>query len=235
MKYSPLTAISPIDGRYQIKTDSLRPIFSEYGLFRFRVQVEIEWLKALAQQEEITEIATFDDASLKQLEQIMNDFSIEDAEAIKEIEKTTNHDVKAVEYFIRNSIQDNPTLLKASQFIHFACTSEDINNLSHALMLKTAREEVLLPSLDMIIYSLQQLTDTYATTPMLSRTHGQTASPTTLGKELGVFIYRLQRQRQQLAGVDCLGKMNGAVGNFNAHLSAYPDINWMSFNVLLNP
>ncbi len=230
MKYSPLTAISPIDGRYQIKTDSLRPIFSEYGLFRFRVQVEIEWLKALAQQEEITEIATFDDASLKQLEQIMNDFSIEDAEAIKEIEKTTNHDVKAVEYFIRNSIQDNPTLLKASQFIHFACTSEDINNLSHALMLKTAREEVLLPSLDMIIYSLQQLTDTYATTPMLSRTHGQTASPTTLGKELGVFIYRLQRQRQQLAGVDCLGKMNGAVGNFNAHLSAYPDINWMSLS-----
>lgn len=230
MKLSALTAISPIDGRYQNKTEALRTIFSEYGLFRFRVQVEIEWLKALAQHPGITEVAPFTTESLTLLDAIKDTFSVEDAEAIKKIEQTTNHDVKAVEYFIRDRIQDNPALLKASQFIHFACTSEDINNLSHALMLKVAREEVLLPRLGQIIATLKTLTKQHADTPMLSRTHGQTASPTTLGKELGVFVYRLQRQRKQLEDIECLGKMNGAVGNFNAHLAAYPDVDWLELS-----
>ncbi|MEQ8289116.1 MAG: adenylosuccinate lyase [Gammaproteobacteria bacterium] len=230
MKLSALTAISPIDGRYQNKTEALRTIFSEYGLFRFRVQVEIEWLKALAQYPGITEVAPFTTESLTLLDSIKNKFSVEDAEAIKKIEQTTNHDVKAVEYFIRDRIQDNPALVKSSQFIHFACTSEDINNLSHALMLKVAREEVLLPRLGQIIATLKDLTRQHADTPMLSRTHGQTASPTTLGKELGVFVYRLQRQRKQLEDIECLGKMNGAVGNFNAHLAAYPDVDWLELS-----
>ena len=230
MNNSALTAISPIDGRYQNKTNSLRPIFSEYGLFRFRVQVEIEWLKALAQHPDIIEIAPFNDESLSVLNNIIANFNVKDAETIKEIEKTTNHDVKAVEYFIRDQIKSDSNLAKASQFIHFACTSEDINNLSHALMLNAAREEILLPKLDTIITNLQQLTEQFADTPMLSRTHGQTASPTTLGKEIGVFVYRLLRQRTQLQDVACLGKMNGAVGNFNAHLSAYPDLDWMALS-----
>ena len=230
MNNSALTAISPIDGRYQNKTNSLRPIFSEYGLFRFRVQVEIEWLKALAQHPDIIEIAPFNDESLSVLNNIIANFNVKDAETIKEIEKTTNHDVKAVEYFIRDQIKSDSNLAKASQFIHFACTSEDINNLSHALMLNAAREEILLPKLDTIITNLQQLTEQFADTPMLSRTHGQTASPTTLGKEIGVFVYRLLRQRTQLQDVACLGKMNGAVGNFNAHLSAFPDLDWMALS-----
>ena len=230
MELSALTAISPIDGRYQNKTDSLRPIFSEYGLFRFRVQVEIEWLKALADHSGIKEIKPFSKKSISILDKIKNEFSVTDAKAIKKIEKTTNHDVKAVEYFIRDKIKSNRALKQASQFIHFACTSEDINNLSHALMLKEARELVLLPKLDETISVLKTLSKKYATTPMLSRTHGQTASPTTLGKEIGVYVHRLSRQRKQLEKIELLGKMNGAVGNFNAHLSAYPKVNWMSLS-----
>ncbi len=230
MELSALTAISPIDGRYQNKTDALRPIFSEYGLFRFRVQVEIEWLKALANHSGIKEIAPFSKKSLSILDKIKNDFSVADAKAIKKIEKTTNHDVKAVEYFIRDRIITNKALKEASQFIHFACTSEDINNLSHALMLKEARDVVLLPKLDETISVLKSLTNKYAKTPMLSRTHGQTASPTTLGKEIGVYVHRLSRQKKQLEKIELLGKMNGAVGNFNAHLSAYPKVNWMSLS-----
>ncbi len=224
MDLSALTAISPIDGRYSSKTNALRPIFSEYGLFRFRVEVEIEWLKALAEHKGIKEIAPFSKNSIKILDKIKNDFSVADAKAIKKIEKTTNHDVKAVEYFIRDNIKTSRALKQASQFIHFACTSEDINNLSHALMLKEAREEVLLPKLDETISVLKALAKKYADTPMLSRTHGQTASPTTLGKEIGVYVYRLERQKKQLEKVELLGKMNGAVGNFNAHLSAYPKV-----------
>lgn len=230
MKLSALTAISPIDGRYQTKTDSLRPIFSEYGLFRFRVQVEIEWLKALAQHSGIKEVAPFSKKSISILDAIANDFSVADASAIKKIEKTTNHDVKAVEYFIRDKIKTNRALKSASQFIHFACTSEDINNLSHALMLKEGRDAVILPELDKTIAVLKTLTKKYAATPMLSRTHGQTASPTTLGREIGVYVHRLSRQRKQLEKVEILGKINGAVGNFNAHLSAYPKVNWMTFS-----
>ena len=230
MKLSALTAISPIDGRYQNKTDTLRPIFSEYGLFRFRVLVEIEWLKALAKHNGIKEVAPFSKRSISILDKIANDFSIDDAKAIKKIEKTTNHDVKAVEYFIRDKISTNNALKEASQFIHFACTSEDINNLSHGLMLKEARDEVILPQLDKTISALKALSKKYAATPMLSRTHGQTASPTSLGKEIGVYVYRLSRQRKQLQQIELLGKINGAVGNFNAHLSAYPKVNWMAFS-----
>ncbi len=230
MELSALTAISPIDGRYQNKTDALRPIFSEYGLFRFRVQVEIEWLKALADHSGIKEIAPFSKNSIKILDKIKNDFSVSDAKAIKKIERTTNHDVKAVEYFIRDQISTNRALKQASQFIHFACTSEDINNLSHALMLKEARDLVLLPKLDETISVLKALAKKHAATPMLSRTHGQTASPTTLGKEIGVYVHRLSRQKKQLEKIELLGKMNGAVGNFNAHLSAYPKVNWMSLS-----
>ncbi|MCZ6803216.1 MAG: adenylosuccinate lyase [Proteobacteria bacterium] len=230
MKLTSLTAISPIDGRYQNKTDSLRPIFSEYGLFRFRVQVEIEWLKALANHPGITEVETFSADSISLLDSLKDNFSVDDAEAIKEIEKTTNHDVKAVEYFIRDKIKSNPSLSNASQFIHFACTSEDINNLSHALMLKETRESVLLPGLQELISVLQSLSGEYASTPMLSRTHGQTATPTTLGKEFAVYVHRLSRQQTQLSNIELLGKLNGAVGNFNAHLSAYPDLDWMSLS-----
>lgn len=230
MEFSALTAISPIDGRYHSKTDSLRPIFSEYGLFRFRVQVEIEWLKVLAEHSDIVEVEGFSADSISILNSIKDNFSVADAKAIKEIEKTTNHDVKAVEYFIRDKIQDNPALKPVSQFIHFACTSEDINNLSHALMLKKARETVLLPKLNELISVLQSLSGDYAAIPMLCRTHGQTASPTTLGKEIAVYVHRLSRQLAQLEKTELLGKMNGAVGNFNAHLSAYPDLDWMALS-----
>ncbi len=230
MEFSALTAISPIDGRYQNKTDSLRPIFSEYGLFRFRVQVEIEWLKALAKHSGIAEVESFSSDSISILDNIKDNFSVVDAEAIKEIEKTTNHDVKAVEYFIRDRISSDPSLAKASQFIHFACTSEDINNLSHALMLKEARETVLLPKLNDTISVLKALSADYSSIPMLCRTHGQTASPTTLGKEIAVYVHRLSRQLTQLEKIELLGKMNGAVGNFNAHLSAYPELDWMTLS-----
>ncbi len=230
MTLTPLTAISPIDGRYQKKTEALRPIFSEYGLFRFRVLVEIEWLKALAAHDGIAEVAGFSDTAVEKLNAISREFSVEDAEAIKQIEQTTNHDVKAVEYFIREKISGDGELEAAGQFIHFACTSEDINNLSHALMLNEAREQVLLPRLDELLSGLHELASNHASTPMLSRTHGQTASPTTLGKEIAVYVHRLTRQRAQLERIEILGKINGAVGNFNAHLAAYPDLDWMQLS-----
>ena len=230
MELSALTAISPVDGRYQNKTDVLRPIFSEYGLFRFRVLVEIEWLKKLSKNPNIKEIESFSASSISLLDNIKNNFSIDDAKQIKKIEKITNHDMKAVEYFIREKIQSDPKLKNVSQFIHFACTSEDINNLSYALMLKDVRENILLPKLQKLIIILQEMSDSYASIPMLSRTHGQTASPTTLGKEMAIYVYRALRQMKQFENIELLGKLNGAVGNFNAHFAAYPDINWMSLS-----
>ena len=230
MELSALTAISPVDGRYQNKTDVLRPIFSEYGLFRFRVLVEIEWLKKLSKNPNIKEIESFSANSISLLDNIKNNFSIDDAKQIKKIEKITNHDMKAVEYFIREKIQSDPKLKNVSQFIHFACTSEDINNLSYALMLKDVRENILLPKLQKLIIILQEMSDSYASIPMLSRTHGQTASPTTLGKEMAIYVYRALRQMKQFENIELLGKLNGAVGNFNAHFAAYPDINWMSLS-----
>ena len=230
MELSALTAISPVDGRYQNKTDVLRPIFSEYGLFRFRVLVEIEWLKKLSKNSNIKEIESFSTSSVSLLDSIKNNFSIDDAKQIKKIEKITNHDMKAVEYFIREKIQLDPKLKNVSQFIHFACTSEDINNLSYALMLKDARENILLPKLQKLIIVLQEMSDSYASIPILSRTHGQTASPTTLGKEMAIYVYRALRQMKQFENIELLGKLNGAVGNFNAHFASYPDINWMSLS-----
>ncbi len=230
MELSALTAISPVDGRYQNKADVLRPIFSEYGLFRFRVLVEIEWLKKLSKNPNIKEIESFSANSISLLDNIKNNFSIDDAKQIKKIEKITNHDMKAVEYFIREKIQSDPKLKNVSQFIHFACTSEDINNLSYALMLKDTRENILLPKLQKLIIILQEMSDSYASIPMLSRTHGQTASPTTLGKEMAIYVYRALRQMKQFENIELLGKLNGAVGNFNAHFAAYPEINWMSLS-----
>lgn len=230
MKLSALTAISPVDGRYQNKTDALRSIFSEYGLFRYRVLVEVEWLKKLSKNSSIKEIESFSANSTSLLNNIKDNFSIADAERIKEIEKTTNHDMKAVEYFIREKIQSDTKLKNISQFIHFACTSEDINNLSYALMLKDARECILVPKLQQLVTILEKMSADYSSIPMLSRTHGQTASPTTLGKEMAVYVHRLNRQNNQLKNIELLGKLNGAVGNFNAHFSAYPDIDWMTLS-----
>ena len=230
MELSALTAISPVDGRYQNKTDALRPIFSEYGLFRYRVLVEVEWLKKLSKNSSIKEIESFSASSTSLLNNIKDNFSIVDAERIKEIEKTTNHDMKAVEYFIREKIQSDTKLKNISQFIHFACTSEDINNLSYALMLKDARESILVPKLQKLVTILEKMSADYSSTPMISRTHGQTASPTTLGKEMAVYVHRLNRQNNQLKNIELLGKLNGAVGNFNAHFSAYPDIDWMTLS-----
>ena len=230
MELSALTAISPVDGRYQNKTDALRPIFSEYGLFRYRVLVEVEWLKKLSKNSSIKEIESFSASSTSLLNNIKDNFSIVDAERIKEIEKTTNHDMKAVEYFIREKIQSDTKLKNISQFIHFACTSEDINNLSYALMLKDARESILVPKLQKLVTILEKMSADYSSIPMISRTHGQTASPTTLGKEMAVYVHRLNRQNNQLKNIELLGKLNGAVGNFNAHFSAYPDIDWMTLS-----
>jgi len=226
MNLTPLTAISPLDGRYGDKTAELKPIFSEFGLMRFRVRVEIRWLQALAVQNDIEEVPALSDEANALLNNITDKFSETDALRIKEIESTTNHDVKAVEYFIKEKITGNKELEKISEFIHFACTSEDINNLSHALMLKESHDSVMRPALMEIIIAITTLTVKYADQAMLARTHGQTASPTTLGKEMGVFAHRLNRQLSQLDEINFLGKMNGAVGNFNAHLSAYPDVDW---------
>ncbi len=230
MNLSSLTAISPLDGRYGDKTNELKPIFSEFGLMRFRVQVEIRWLQAIAAQDDIEEVPTLTDDANALLNSITDNFSETDALRIKEIERTTNHDVKAVEYFIKEKIAGNNELEKISEFIHFACTSEDINNLSHALMLKESHDSVMRPVLIDIINAITTLTVKYADQAMLARTHGQTASPTTLGKEMGVFAYRLHRQLTQLDEIDFIGKSNGAVGNFNAHLSAYPDVDWPSLS-----
>lgn len=226
MKLSTLTAISPLDGRYAEKTQDLRPIFSEYGLMKFRVLVEIRWLQALAKNPEITEIGPFSPHIYHQLDSIVEDFSEADAQRIKNIENTTKHDVKAVEYFIREKIAGNAELSAVSEFVHFACTSEDINNLAYALMLQSARQQILLPLMDDLIKSLTHLAHQYADQTMLSRTHGQTATPTTLGKEMANFVARLSSQRNQLIDVAILGKINGAVGNFNAHLIAYPEVDW---------
>lgn len=224
-----LLALSPLDGRYAGKVDALRPIFSEYGLIKARVKVEVEWLLALANDAGIAELAPFSAAAAGRLRALADDFSPAHAARVKEIERTTNHDVKAVEYFIKEQLNDDAELAPALEFVHFACTSEDINNLSYGLMLEQARREVLLPSLDGIAASLRALAHAQAGQPMLSRTHGQTASPTTLGKEVANVVARLERQRHQIAAVELTGKINGAVGNYNAHVIAYPDVDWPAF------
>lgn len=220
-----LTALSPLDGRYASKCDALRPFLSEFGLIHARVTVEVRWLQALSNRPEIIEVAPFSAETNAALDAIVSNFSEEDANRIKEIERTTNHDVKAVEYFLKEKIAGISELQNAGEFIHFACTSEDINNLSHALMLKNGRE-VLVSSMKQILNTISALATTHAEQPMLSRTHGQTASPTTLGKEMANVAYRLARQIKQFENVELLGKINGAVGNYNAHLSAYPDVDW---------
>ena len=225
-----LTALSPLDGRYAGKVDALRPIFSEYGLIRARVKVEVEWLLALAGDPGIVELKPFSAAAAARLRALAEGFSVEDAARVKAIEATTNHDVKAVEYLIKEKLKDDAELGPALEFVHFACTSEDINNLSYALMLSEARRAVLLPKLDALVDKLRVLAHEHAALPMLSRTHGQTASPTTVGKELANVVARLQRQREVLAALPMPGKINGAVGNYNAHVAAYPDIDWTAFS-----
>jgi len=229
MDLSQLTAVSPVDGRYGSKTESLRPIFSEYGLIRHRVIVEVRWLQALAQHPGIGEVPPLGSHAEHVLNDIADKFNEQDAQRVKNIERTTNHDVKAVEYFLKEKITGNAELEAVSEFIHFACTSEDINNLAYALMLRESRNQALLPLLDDVIHAVMALAQDYADQPMLSRTHGQTASPTTVGKEMANVASRLQRQREQYAAVPMLGKINGAVGNYNAHLVAYPDIDWPDF------
>ena len=229
MSLTTLNALSPLDGRYQSKLDALRPYFSEYALIKHRAWVEVEWLKALSAAPELQEIAPFSVDTIKELDAAITNFSEADATQVKAIEARTNHDVKALEYWLKERFDGNLEVKKASEFIHFACTSEDINNLSHGLMLKTARDNVMLPFLASVIARLTELSHQLADTPMLSRTHGQTASPTTVGKEFANVVYRLCRQQTQLQNNEILGKINGAVGNFNAHLSAYPDFDWESF------
>ena len=226
MQLTSLTAVSPVDGRYGTRTANLRSIFSEYGLTRFRVQVEVRWLQCLAAHPGIPEIKPFSDKANALLNTLVDDFQLSHAERIKEIERTTNHDVKAVEYLIREQVKALPELEAISEFIHFACTSEDINNLSHALMLTAGRDEVVLPLMRSIADEIRNLAIQFADVPMLSRTHGQPASPTTLGKEMANVVYRLERQIEQVEQVPLLGKLNGAVGNYNAHLSAYPQLDW---------
>jgi adenylosuccinate lyase len=226
MSDTSLTALSPVDGRYAARVHALRPIFSEYGLIRARVRVEVEWLIALAGTSEIVELQPFSAAASQRLRDLAERFSVEDAGKVKEIERTTNHDVKAVEYFLKQRLEHDAELAPAREFIHFACTSEDINNLAYALMLTEARATVLMPALDGVIASLRALAHAQAAQPLLSRTHGQTASPTTLGKEVANVVARLDRQRRQLWAVDFSAKINGAVGNYNAHVVAYPDVDW---------
>ncbi len=229
MSLTTLNALSPLDGRYQTKLDALRPYFSEYALIKHRAWVEVEWLKGLAAAKDLQEIAPFSAATIKELDAAIANFSEVDAAQVKVIEARTNHDVKALEYWLKEKFDGNSEVKKASEFIHFACTSEDINNLSHGLMLKSAREAVMLPFLADLIARLTALSHELAAQPMLARTHGQTASPTTMGKELANVVYRLQRQQKQLKNNEILGKINGAVGNFNAHCSAYPTFDWESF------
>ena len=229
MQPSPLTALSPLDGRYAAKVEPLRPIFSEFGLMQRRVRVEIQWLLALAGEQAIAELGALNAAARQFLLVLADGFSLQDAERIKAIEATTNHDVKAVEYFIKERIGDHADLAKAKEFVHFACTSEDINNLAYGLMLHDARDGVLMPMLDKLIHTLRQMAHALAGQAMLSRTHGQTASPTTLGKEIANVVARLERQRRQVAAVELTGKINGAVGNYNAHVVACPDVDWPTF------
>ena len=228
MQLSSLTAISPVDGRYGSKTADLRPWVSEFGLIRARVEVEIRWLQRLAEHDQIAEVPALSAEANQLLNDLVANFGEEDAQRIKEIERTTNHDVKAVEYFIKERIEVNDELKAVTEFVHFACTSEDINNLSHALMLKGALDNVVLPTMKEVVEAIRQLAIDNAEQPMLSRTHGQTASPSTLGKEMANVAARLQRQVVQVEAVELLGKINGAVGNYNAHLSAYPDIDWQA-------
>jgi adenylosuccinate lyase len=226
MESSPLTAVSPLDGRYAAKVDPLRPIFSEFGLIKSRVKVEIEWLIALATDPGIPELTPFDTDATAKLRALANDFSTDDAAHVKAIERTTNHDVKAVEYFLKERLGGDTALKPALEFVHFASTSEDINNLAYALMLREARRDVIAPALQAIADRLRALAHEHADLPMLSRTHGQTASPTTLGKEIANVLARLRRQMQQFGAIEVPGKINGAVGNYNAHATAYPDIDW---------
>ena len=230
MTHTALTALSPLDGRYSAKVGNLRIHFSEYGLMRNRVRVEIEWLKALAAAAAITDCPPFSEATIGDLDRVVAGFSVVDAEAIKTIEARTNHDVKAMEYWLKECLAGNAEVVRAGEFIHFACTSEDINNVSHALMLKDAVAGSLLPELDRVIARLRQLAHQLAELPMLSRTHGQPATPTTLGKEMANIAARLMRSRDRISAVSLSAKFNGAVGNYNAHLSAYPDVDWEAFN-----
>ncbi|PKF63284.1 adenylosuccinate lyase [Psychromonas sp. psych-6C06] len=230
MELSGLTAVSPVDGRYGSKTAILRDIFSEFGLIKFRVQVEVRWLQKLAQTDGIAEVPAFSDAANAHLDAIVANFGEADAQRVKDIEATTNHDVKAVEYFLKEKVADVAELDAVSEFIHFACTSEDINNLSHALMLGTAKNDVILPYCNRVVDAIKEKAIEYKTMPMMSRTHGQPASPTTLGKEMANVVARLQRQVKQIEATEVLGKANGAVGNYNAHLSAYPEVNWQAFS-----
>ncbi|HIC72146.1 MAG TPA: adenylosuccinate lyase, partial [Alphaproteobacteria bacterium] len=226
MPFSSLTAVSPVDGRYASKAEMLRPIFSEYGLIKFRVTVEVRWLQLLAEVDGIKEVPALSEEATQILNAIVENFSVEDAERIKTIERTTNHDVKAVEYFLKEQVANNEELNKVSEFIHFACTSEDINNLSHGLMLNTARDEVLVPMMQELVDRVKELAKEHKAVPMMARTHGQPATPTTMGKEFANVAVRLQRQLTQLKAVDVMGKINGAVGNYNAHLAAYPNVDW---------
>ena len=229
MSFTSLTSLSPLDGRYASKVDALRPQFSEYGLIRRRLQVEIEWLKALAAEPHFAEIPAFSAATVGELDAIVAGFGPQQAAEVKDIEAVTNHDVKALEYWIKKQLANNAEVMRVSEFIHFACTSEDINNLSHALMLKAARDETMLPTLDKVLARLKELAHEHAELPMMSRTHGQPATPTTLGKEMANVAYRLARARTRIVAVNLLGKINGAVGNYNAHLAAYPAYDWEQF------
>ena len=229
MSFNYLTSLSPLDGRYAAKVDTLREQLSEFGLIRRRLQVEIEWLKALAAEPHFSEIPAFSAATVAELDQLVSSFGHTQAAEVKAIEATTNHDVKALEYWIKDKLANNVEVQRVSEFIHFACTSEDINNLAHALMLKTARDEAMLPMFDKVQARLRDLAHEHAELPMMSRTHGQPATPTTLGKEMANVVYRLQRARSRIAEVSLLGKINGAVGNYNAHLAAYPAYDWESF------
>ena len=233
MEPSTLTALSPLDGRYASKTEALRNLFSEYGLMRQRVTVELGWFSVLADEDGIPEVPPLSDEDTDYLVDLIRDFAVQDAERIKEIEATTNHDMKAVEYFLKEKFGSHPALAQVSEFLHFGCTSEDINNLAYALMLKHGRESVLLPMMERMVERLRALARRHAELPMLSRTHGQPATPTTLGKELANIVHRLRRQCDQLKQVELLGKMNGAVGNYNAHLAAYPDVNWEALSIKL--
>lgn len=228
MELSPLTALSPLDGRYAAKVDMLRELFSEYGLMRQRVKVELQWLQALAGTPGVAEVPALSATAHQHLTDLVESFDLKAAQRIKEIEGTTNHDVKAIEYYLKEQVAGDAELAAVSEFLHFACTSEDINNLSYALMLHEARAEHLLGMMDRIVERLRGLAHRYAEIPMLSRTHGQPASPTTLGKEMANLVFRLRRQQEQLASVTILGKMNGAVGNYNAHLAAYPEVDWQA-------
>ncbi|PSV28140.1 MULTISPECIES: adenylosuccinate lyase [unclassified Photobacterium] len=230
MELSALTAVSPVDGRYGSKTSALRSIFSEFGLLKYRTIVEIRWLQKLAATDAIVEVPAFSPEANAFLDRVAAEFSEEDALRIKTIERTTNHDVKAVEYFLKEKVAEVPELHAVNEFIHFACTSEDINNLSHALMLTEAREKVMLPEVRNVIDAIKDLANQFRDIPMLTRTHGQPASPSTMGKEMANVAYRMERQYKQIENVEILGKINGAVGNYNAHLSAYPEIDWHQYS-----